>query len=892
VRQLIERCGTIPLCSVGLELSGYPSVTLDNHRGMELVVEHLIEHHGCRRPAFIAGTPNNPEARVRLAVYQQVLERHGIEPDPKLVATGNFVSSGGYSAMQEIIARGVPIDAVIAANDTMAFAAMSALREHGYRVPRDVAVTGFDDIPLARFGNPPLTTVAQPFGRMTERALELVLEQMRGAAVPEVNGLPAELMLRQSCGCGVSTRRRESQAPSRGETGPAAFLRQRAEPLHRMLVTCLEPSALAPARDASSLLQALARELTSEPGSFLHALDDLIDHKSADLALCRSLEQAVLSLRNEFRRFATPEIEDLWHDARDALGQACTRVEFLQQLQLDRNYQRMSAMSARLALSIDLASVTRALEETLPSIGVQTAFYSRCAADSPKELEPFLCLIDGQPQAPREQRFPEQQLFPSGLLPANQRTTWLVFPLCFETRRLGVAVFDYAPHTHGYQLLRDQIGAALHSVGLYQEVREKTLLHERSVQERLATAQRLTSLSVLAGGVAHDLNNSLGPLVALPDVILAELANSEPTAEARTDLRLDVESIKLAALRASQTIKDLLTLGRQGRTTKEPVDLNALVQACLDEESLRSEPKAHVSIRAELSPTPLVIHASEAHIVRAVTNLVRNAVEAIDGPGLVIVRTHSTELVEPTSGYETIVPGDYAVVSVSDTGAGIPPAELFRVFEPFFSKKRVGNSSGSGLGLAIVHGVVKEHEGFIDVTSALGSGTTFSLYFPRADDEAISTRAMPVFARGHARILIVDDEPIQLHTGRRVLTHLGYEVDILRSGQQARELLARTAATGARPYDLVILDMILNEDRDGLDLFEEIRHFFPNQNAIVASGYAPTERAERAISQGLAWLMKPYTREALLGAVEAALECRPTQTVVGVPATQRPPRRP
>jgi len=398
---------------------------------------------------------------------------------------------------------------------------------------------------------------------------------------------------------------------------------------------------------------------------------------------------------------------------------------------------------------------------------------------------------------------------------------------------------------------------------------KKTMLHERSVQERLATSKRIESLSMLAGGVAHDLNNALGPMVALPDVILSELTELGVTPNRAEDVYADVESIRLAALRATQTIKDLLTLGRQGKTRKESFDINKAILGCSfggpDSE------RRGVTVALTLAPGSLAIRGSESHVVRAITNLVRNAIEAITGTGGVAVKTFATRVIEPIAGYETVEPGEYVVVKVSDNGEGIPSHELGRVFEPFFSTKRMREQSGTGLGLAIVHGVVKEHDGFIDVTSTPGAGTTFTLYFPRTTEPLARAEPEPS-PRGSARILFVDDERIQLRTGARVLTHLGYTVDTLESGRKARELFVEAAVHSTEsPYDLVILDMLLNEDEDGLHVFEHIQRLFPTQKAIIASGHAPNQRAEHAVAKGVSWLVKPYTRHALASAIEATL---------------------
>jgi signal transduction histidine kinase/ActR/RegA family two-component response regulator len=506
---------------------------------------------------------------------------------------------------------------------------------------------------------------------------------------------------------------------------------------------------------------------------------------------------------------------------------------------------------------------------------IETAFVSRYPDDFSDEFEPLVCLLDGRSQEPAPARFPAHALFPDGAY-RQRRHTALVFPLVGKTQQVGVAVFDYSGQAVGQQLLRDQISAALGSIRLYKEMLEKTVQGERSLHDRMAAAKRMQSLSVLAGGVAHDLNNALGPLVALPDVILRDL---EGTGIERIapELRTDVESIKSASLRAAQTIKDLLTLGRQGKTTKELIDLGQTVANCLTANNLRflKEANNRVKVVVDIPRQPLIVRASEAHLVRAITNLVRNAVEAIPGEGEVTVKVVGLRVVEATSGYETVEPGDYAVVTAKDNGRGIPSQDISRVFEPFFSKKRLGDHSGSGLGLSVVHGVVKEHEGFVDVTSTEGVGTTFTLYFPCAKENARLAEPNTPMPIGHAKVLIVDDEAIQRRTGYRVLSHLGYQVDTVESGLKAYQMFKQAAVSGHSPYDLVILDMNLYEDRDGLAYCQEIQKLFPAQKAIVTSGHAPSERAELAVKKGLAWLAKPYTTETLANAVQAALSARP-----------------
>ncbi|MEI9949354.1 MAG: substrate-binding domain-containing protein [Pseudomonadota bacterium] len=881
VHHLAHLHRSLPLCSIGIAITGVPSVVIDNRGGMEAALEHLIGEHGCRRPAFIAGAAGNPEADLRFGAYMAVLRRHDLAFDPALVVDGNFTNREGQAAMEQLLARAVEFDAVAAASDDMALGAMAVLRKHGRRVPLDLPVTGFDDVEMARLDSPPLTTVAQPFAAMAEEAIRVVLEQLAGRAVKDCVELPAQFLIRQSCGCGVRTRLVKSMVRAGTPLSAPEYLRTQYSALSNALTTPLGVASTEGLRIADRLLTALAPAFAGNPDPFLRTVEQLLDIGNDDPAVCRALESAIARLRDELRCCADPELEDLWHDARDLIAHHGQRGYVQQRIDVDNDHLRIVDLNRHLSRAVDLPSLKQALLSTMPSLGISNASFSRYVEDSTAELEPWVCMLDGRPFEPPQARFAARQLVPAGIWQDDTRCTRVVFPLLCEGQRWGVAVFDCAGGAGGFQMLQDQVSVALSNIQLHQQVVEKTVLHERSVQERQATAARMEALSVLSGGVAHDLNNVLGPMVALPDVILEDLDRLD--LPSLTEICDDMRIIKGASLRAAQTIKDLLTLGRERRIGTDPLDLNALVCDSLTLETLGFMPEdlAQVEICHLLCEEPLIVRAAEAHLVRAITNLVRNALEAIDGPGKICVTTRSVDLTVPLLGYEVVAPGSYAVVSVSDTGRGIDPGGLLRVFEPFFSSKRIKQTSGSGLGLAVVHGVVKEHDGYLDVTSEPGQGTTFALYFPRLKEELEATHRTSSLPRGRAKVLIIDDEPTQLRTASRVLGQLGYEIDTLRSGAAACEVFAacvserRTTAVGrtayASPYDLIIVDMSLNEDQDGLAVIERVRTLFPGQRALIASGNAPPERAEAAILQGLGWLAKPYTSGALARAVEAAL---------------------
>jgi DNA-binding LacI/PurR family transcriptional regulator/signal transduction histidine kinase/ActR/RegA family two-component response regulator len=872
VARLVESYRPACVCSIGVALPGIPSLVLDNRSGMEAAVEHLVREHGVRRPVFLAGTPKNPEAQVRLEAYQEVLARNGIAFDPSLLACGYFMPKQGRSAMDGLLAKGVTFDAVVAANDNMALGAIEALRKWGRRVPRDVPVIGFDDLPLAASGNPPLTTVAQPLARMADLAVETVLAQLAGRTVPERVVLPSQFVCRRSCGCEFE-QHAKAGAPV-GKEGSSRLGREHLLGLQPKLAGALRAHPAAAAVISQRLIDALCVVMTGQVQAFQKTVGDLLEDIGDDVKGHETLQEAIAWLRDELGALASLELERSLYEGLSLVASSLTTMQERQRLILEDRYATLLSVSEQASVAFDLSSLRDTLIKGLPAAGIRTAFLSCSLGDNGTELVPVVGLVDGQVVTMPDASFPTSRLLPVGALDLEPRRTFLVFPMAFESQLLGVAAFDCADGVRSYAVFRNEITAVLKSIRLHEELVQKTMLHERSVHERLAATKRMEALSVLAGGVAHDLNNALGPLVALPDLILRGLGKLPGNESAVEKMCADVEIIKTASLRAAQTIKDLLTLGRQGRTVKENVDFQRLVRSCVAESSLRlvEDKSRSVNTVADYCAEPLAVRGSESQLARAVGNLLRNAVEAIDERGEIVVQTRRERVASPLHRYETIPPGDYAVLTIADDGCGIEASELGRVFEPFWSRKRPGESCGSGLGLAIVHGVVKEHEGFIDVTSLPGRGTSFALYCPLVGAPEAASEPVSVAARRPAKILVVDDEPIQLRTCQRVLDELGYEVETTDSGKRAYAMFRKAAPLGKSPYDLVIIDVVLGEMFDGLQIFEQIQQLFPGQKTIMASGHAPSERAELAISKGLLWVAKPYTVDALTRAVRQVLE--------------------
>lgn len=390
------------------------------------------------------------------------------------------------------------------------------------------------------------------------------------------------------------------------------------------------------------------------------------------------------------------------------------------------------------------------------------------------------------------------------------------------------------------------------------------------LQERLVHAKKMESLGTLAGGVAHDLNNILVPMLGLPDILINDIEKACSNCRQRlSETAENLELIKASARRAVAMVRDLVISSRRARYKKEPVNANEIINNFLKSQELSElqRLRPEVVIETELDPDLSQIYASAPHLVRVIANLLRNALEAMDEritgsrhpEKKLTVKTSNVHLDMPMIGYEVVEPGDYVVIRISDTGAGIAKEDIPRIFEPFFTRKKESRESGTGLGLSVVNGIIKDHDGFVDVESAIGNGTTFTLYFATTDE----TRAAPMPAvslkGGDEHVLIVDDEPGPRIVAKRFLRILGYEATIARNGHEALNLVEEAKRAGNdSPFDLLLLDMVMEDDFDGLATLEAIKEYCPEQKAVISSGYAPDQRVETALEQGALWLAKPY----------------------------------
>jgi PAS domain S-box-containing protein len=375
------------------------------------------------------------------------------------------------------------------------------------------------------------------------------------------------------------------------------------------------------------------------------------------------------------------------------------------------------------------------------------------------------------------------------------------------------------------------------------------------LEEQLRRDQKMKAIGLMAGGVAHDLNNILSGIISYPELLLLDLDKDHK-------LRRPLEAIRKAGLDASEVVSDLLTVARGIAAGREVINPNTLISDYLaspDFHQLRLRYPL-IGVNSSLAKDLRNISCSPIHIRKCLMNLVTNGMEAIQSKGMLTVTTLNHNPHAPMPRMKQILPeGNYAKIIVYDSGSGIAAHEIEHIFEPFYTKKVMGRS-GTGLGLAVVWNTIRDHGGIVNVMSD-AQGTTFELYFPTALDQVVpasSRQDWQSFKGNGERVVVIDDEPRQRTIARELLTSLNYTVVTIPSGEEAVTYLENHTA------EILVLDMIMDPGQNGRVTYEKILKIHPRQKALIASGFAEDDdvRATLALGAG-GFVGKPYTLETI-----------------------------
>jgi signal transduction histidine kinase/ActR/RegA family two-component response regulator len=425
----------------------------------------------------------------------------------------------------------------------------------------------------------------------------------------------------------------------------------------------------------------------------------------------------------------------------------------------------------------------------------------------------------------------------------------------FEFRfNWGIDVVAYANVFPYRSLMTGEI-----TTGIFLQIFDNT--EQKIKQQRLLHSQKTQAMGQLAGGIAHDFNNLLTAMIGFCDLILMRLSASDPSFN-------DIMHIKQNANRAANLVRQLLAFSRQ--QTLQPKVLN--ISETLRNLSVLLQRLIGTSIQLKIQQEreTSLVKVDEGQFEQVIINLVVNARDAISGEGEILIHTFNKELLGPLYvGHETIQPGSYVVIEVKDTGCGIEPHLLNRIFDPFFSTKAVG--SGTGLGLSTVQGIINQTGGHITVDSTVGQGTTFSIYLPQYREMFLSSHStikdtlpesFPQDLTGRETILLVEDEDAVRLFSARALKDKGYRVVEAVTGEEGYNFLRALHDRGEKPVDLLITDVVMPV-MDGPTLARKAHELYPDLKIIFMSGYAEDAFRQKLDEGEVQFLSKPFDMKEL-----------------------------
>jgi len=394
-------------------------------------------------------------------------------------------------------------------------------------------------------------------------------------------------------------------------------------------------------------------------------------------------------------------------------------------------------------------------------------------------------------------------------------------------------------------LLTDKDGKPAGFRGMVRDVtqRKETEEEKRLLETQLQQAQKMESIGTLAGGIAHDFNNILMGIQGNATLMLLKIESEHPNYK-------KIKSIEKFVQNGTELTRQLLGFARRGKYLVKTTDLNEVIEKS---SALFARTKKEIQVHTVFHDEIWAVEVDRGQIEQALLNLYVNAWQAMPAGGDVYLKTRNVMLDSSYVKPFKVELGKYVEISVSDTGVGIDRKTRERIFEPFFTTKEMGR--GTGLGLASVYGIIKSHSGYIDVHSEKEKGTTFTIYLPASEKEAVREKTVPAaMLKGTGAILLIDDEKMILDVGRELLEELGYTVLSALSGREALDIFQKNSDK----IDLVIMDMIM-PGMGGGETFDRLRAINPNIKVLLSSGYSVNGQASKILHRGCdGFIQKPF----------------------------------
>lgn len=759
-----KRLDPLPLRVLGQISADVPNTTIDNMSGLRDVIRHLISRHGFRHLAFVGGPRYNKDADERYQTYMDVLAEYQIPLDPNLVLEGDFMYIDGERVVSQLLdERKVKVDAIIASNDDMAFGILDSLRARGIKVPEQMAVTGFDDAEGASTAIPPLTTVSQPVYQQAYDSVELLLSQVRGENAPRNLVFLTQPVYRRSCGCpplAVQKTMMVGEGAAEKGLGSLQEVLAKKQPgilfsLKQITAGLLDPIAEKSEAFMLAFMADLLPEDARQPGdTFLLMLEDVLwnspvlDERSLDWhSMIAAMRQQLVPILRQYPAVLL-KAETLWQTGQVLISERLHQKPAINPVRQEMENNSFRWITQDLITTFEQDALMDVLANALPRLDISECYVGLYDDidnnNGPAHLT--LSYRDGKRLELEKggRPFQSPQALIASLFDAENQQLLVMETLHFRDERYGFVIFGLGESVQQVNLnmgLRESISGGLKGARLAREVQlhsaelENAYQTLRENQEQLILAEKMASLGRLTAGIAHEMNTPLAAVRAAMTKLneLVEEYESSIGDEYVTDkdhheivdeLRSAVKLADKAAERAASFVRGVKSQTR-GLSKQEGQQLD--VVAAVEDALLLLN---HVLVKGKCSmdfqkpESDIRIFGSSGRLEQIVTNLVNNAVEASypNGGPISVCLSQGTGSVE---------------LRVSDSGAGILPENLSKIFDPMFSTKPFGSSTG--LGLTIVHDiVVGEFGGSIDVDSVAGRGTTFTIRFPVKEAAAAS----------------------------------------------------------------------------------------------------------------------------------------------------------
>ncbi|MBN2353133.1 MAG: substrate-binding domain-containing protein [Spirochaetales bacterium] len=739
---LVDSLREYPMINIGLSLQDIPGILIDNYRGMREACDHLIERHGCRRISFFRGPDGHEEADLRFSAYRDSLKDHGLEYDPRLIISGNFLRNDARVSLRAFLdeRRELP-DALVAVNDLTALAVVDVLNERHIAIPDQVKVVGFDDLDEGHYLKMPLTTVRQPFYEIGKMAVRSLLARMQGEDIPLISTVPSRLIVRQSCGCLnplVTQSAVELPAlPPEKPVRPAAAADLLASALTHDAASFIGQDATR-ALTIERISRAAADEIIGGSGSYIDAFNRELSQSNwqDDIDFFHTI---LSGLRRSFLPLVSGETnklihaENLWHQSRVLVCDFARRLAILAGYAKSRHNEILQNVNRILVTSFDIDEFFNSLAEALAQLELTCCFLSLYEDRQSHAFSRLrLAIVDGRRlDIDRDGiRFPSVELTPPGFLPQNRRTSFVIQPLYFEKEQLGFIILEEGPELGIVnEILRAQLSAAVQGALLFQERgRLLTALEQRARQLQESTddlARANAELEQFAVITSHDLQEPLRKISLFADR-LKETGGDRDEGRRRDYL----DRMQAACLRMKALIRDLLTYSRLSSQVAHFTDVDvadAVRQALLDLGNAVDRSRAEISV--EELPTLL---AEEHHVRLLFYHLLGNALKFQPGGRIPRIRVFSRTLSRNgRTHYE---------ITVEDNGIGIDPKYYEKIFGVFQRLHGAREFEGTGMGLAVCKKIVDRHKGSIRIESEPGKGARFSVTLPASRGTAVSSR--------------------------------------------------------------------------------------------------------------------------------------------------------